>query len=302
MPKTLIHVGMPRAASTLLQQQVFPRMEGFAFFGVDVTHYGRPFRQMLYSDDTLFDPADFAKAVTGIREKDAVISNELFSGQSAYLNATNRSRTARRLAAAFPEGEIIILLRNQRELLRSLYSIGVYAGNHMAPEAFVHFDTAESERAGAPTYRPTEMVEIYRYLPLITLYRGLFEKVHVMLYEDLRADPSGFLERLSAKTETALSSAPDLSGKVNRSLSARQVALLRKLNKWKDVHEATNLGKKAFRMKARLIERYAGGKNPFRFSPELDARIKAEFLSENAALAKAFPELTESGLFERFYM
>lgn len=293
---------MPRAASTLLQRQVFPRMEGFQFFGVEVTHYGRAFRQMLYSDDTLFDPAFFAKAVSGIRKKNAVISNELFSGQSAYLNATNRSRTARRLAAAFPEGEIILVLRNQAALLRSLYSIGVYSGYHMAPEELVYFDASESGRAGAPTYRPAEMVEIYRYLPLIELYRGLFKKVHVFLYEDLRADPSGFLERLSAKTETALSSAPDLSEKVNRSLSARQIALMRKLNKWKDVHEATNLGKKAFRFKARIIERYAGGKKPFRFSPELEARIKAEFRDENAGLAKAFPELTESGLFEQSYL
>ncbi|MCA1751524.1 MAG: hypothetical protein LC670_06965, partial [Flavobacteriales bacterium] len=198
--------------------------------------------------------------------------------------------------------EIILLLRNQPELLRSLYSIGVYSGHHMSPEAFVHFDAEESDRAGAPTYRPVEVVEIYRYLPLIELYRGLFEKVHIFLYEDLRADPSGFLERLSAKTETALSSAPDLSEKVNRSLSARQIALMRKLNKWKDVHEATDLGRKAFRFKSRIIERYAGGKKPFRFPPELDARIKAEFQSDNAALAKALPELTESGLFERFYL
>ena len=293
---------MPRAASTLLQQQVFPRMEGFAFFGVEVTHYGRAFRQMLYSDDTLFDPAGFAKAVTGMKEADAVLSNELFSGQSAYLNATNRSRTARRLAAAFPEGEIILILRNQAALLRSLYSIGVYAGHHMAPEDFVHFDASESDLAGAPTFRPAESVEIYRYRPLIELYRGLFKKVHLFLFEDLRADPEGFLERLSAKTGTAFTSAPDLSGKVNRSLSARQIAVMRKLNKWKDVHEATALGKRAFRMKARIIERYAGGKKPFRFSPELEARIKSEFRSENEALAKAFPELTESGVFERFYL
>ncbi len=293
---------MPRSASTLLQRRLFPALRGFGFYGPEVTHYGRAFRQMLYTDDTLYSPDDFSRAVQGMREGDTVISNELFSGQSAYLNAGNRSRTARRLAAAFPEGEIILILRSQTALLRSLYSMAVYAGDFQMPEDFVQFDAEESDTAGMPTYRHAERAEIYRYSPLIALFEKYFNRVHLFLYEDLRADPEGFIDRFASVTGTEYENHPDFSRKVNSSLSMLQISVLRKLNRWKDAHEATSIGKKVFRAKVRLTERYAGGKRAFTFPEKLDARISRYFAEDNARLAATHPQLTESGLFESHYL
>lgn len=257
---------------------------------------------MLYSDDTLYDPDDFSRAVQGIRDRDAVISNELFSGQSAYLNAANRSRTARRLADAFPEGEIVMILRSQQDLLRSLYSMAVYAGDFQRPDEFVQFDAEESDRAGMPTYRHAERAEIYKYSPLIALYERCFPKVHLFLYEDLSADSEGFPDRFAAVTGTEYEGHPDFSRKVNRSLSSLQIKVLRKLNRWKDVHEATVIGRKMFRAKVRFTEHYAGGKRAFSFPAKLDERIRSYFADDNARLAERYPQLTESGLFEEHYL
>ncbi len=315
MARTLIHIGMPRAASTFFQQEVLPRVAGYQYAGIERTQYSHAFQQMMYQDDSLFDVAAFAKATEDLRSGDAILSNELFVGQSLYLNATNRSRNFARLATAFPEGEVVLVLRNQEALLRSAYCICIYGGHTGDPEAFIRFGDREygkrpprsNRNSGLPTYRyrtfsPAEHVENYEYMPLLEAARQHFGKVHVFLFEDFQSDPQAFLADFAERLKIELHGLPETRTKVNRSLSARQIALLLKLNPWKPLMDVSRVGRTLFRRKLQFIERHAGGKQPFRFSPELERELKQYFQADNQQLLSAMPELDAKGNFSKYYL
>ena len=113
----VIHIGMPRTASTFLQQRFFPKVDGFTFYGVDTCHYSDAFQKLLYQDDSLFDESEFEKTTTKSRSGDAIPPNALFVGQSLYLNTTNGFSTASQRHPFYPETEMIRTLPNPMSLL-----------------------------------------------------------------------------------------------------------------------------------------------------------------------------------------
>lgn len=301
--KTIIHIGMPRTASTFLQKEFFSKVPGFTFYGVETTFYSDAFQRLLYQDDSLFDENDFEKTAAEIRSGNAILSNELFVGQTIYLNSTNRSRTARRLRQFFPEAEILIFLRNQVSLLQSLYAIGVYGGHTCTPEEFIRFSYEKStaENPLYPTFAEAENTESYKYTALIELYQSLFTKVHVFLFEDFKSNPVAFAERLCTelkieKVEIAVS-----KHKVNRSLSARPIKLIRALNRFEPFINRGRFGRWLFGVKLRFIEHRMGGKKPFSFSPEIREKLKSYYRGDNRKLGEALPELRDSDRFESEY-
>lgn len=302
--KTIIHIGMPRTASTFLQKEFFPKAAGYTFYGVETTHYSVAFQQMLYQDDSLFDEAEFEKTAARIRSRNAILSNELFVGQSVYLNATNRSRTARRLHQFFPDAEIVLLLRNQVNLLQSLYAIGVYSGYTCTPEEFIRFTDSKSsaENPLYSTFAQAENTESYKYSALIELYQTLFTKVHVLLFEDFKSSPVAFAERLCEKLnlEKLAISKPERA--VNKSLSARQIKLTRTLNLFEPLINRGWFGRLLFGVKSRFIEHRMGGKKSFAFSPELTEKLKNAYREDNRKLAEAMPEFGDSDRFKSEYI
>jgi hypothetical protein len=294
---------MPRTASTFFQRELFPLIDGFSCIGPEITQYSTNFQKLLYQDDTLWDGAEFAAAFTKNQSNNLIISNELFAGQSLYLAGTNRSRNAQRLSVAFPDAEILLVLRNQTDLLQSLYAIGVYSGHSMSASEFIRFsDNSSSAKSPLyPTFAAAEITEIYNYVPLIKLYRSLFSTVHVVLYENFAAEPKVFTDRLLASLGLSLNQEISFSKKTNRSLSARQIYFLRILNRWKPLVNRGKLGRALFRMKLRFIERRLSGGMAFKFDREFREKIKTHFAEANAELAALLPELAESKVFRDNY-
>lgn len=304
MPRTIVHIGMPRAASTFFQKAFFPFVKGFRYVGVDNTQYSEHFQKLLYQDESLYRAGHVSAAIETYRDANLILSNELFVGQSLYMAGTNRSRTAERLAALFPDAEILLVLRNQADLLQSLYAIGVYSGHTMPPKDFVRFATAPSEinHPLYPTFAPAEITELYTYTHLIALYQRLFKKVHVLLYEDFAENPEAFLASLAQKLDFSLPENTQLGQKVNRSLSARQLYFIKILNRWKPLINRGRLGKGLFGMKMRFVEKRMGGGRVFAFDQALRAKIQTEFRSDNLALPAMLPELEKSENFKRWYL
>lgn len=261
--RTIIHIGMPRTASTFLQKAVFPGATDFLYIGPEETQYSVHFQRLLYQDDTLWDGAAFAAAFAERHGSNLLLSNELFAGQGLYLSATNRTRTAQRLAQAFPDAAIVLVLRHPVTLLQSLYTLGVYSGFTMGPEEFVHLQgmTSTSRHPLYPTFAPGETTEVYRFAPLIRLYKSLFARVHVYFFEDFTTDPGAFIQRMSHDLNMVFRQQPDYRQRQNRSLSATQVKLLRMLHLWKPLLCSTRAGTALYRMKLRWIEKaFAGGR------------------------------------------
>ena len=295
---------MPRTASTYLQQEYFPKIEGFKFYGVDTTQYSDAFQRLLYQDDSLFNENLFEETAAQIRSQDAILSNELFVGQSLYLNSTNRSRTAGRLKKFFPEAEIVLLLRNQVTLLQSLYAIGIYSGHTCSPEEFIRFSNSDSsiENPLYPTFAEVENTESYNYSHLIELYKQNFSAVHILLFEDFKINPMAFAEGLSEmlNVEKVVISTPTI--KVNKSLTDRQIKLITRLNRHKPLLNRGRFGKWLFRYKLRFIEHYISGNTSFKFSPELEKKLKDYYGEDNNKLGNLLPQLVNSKTFQINYL
>ena len=301
--RTLLHIGMPRTASTFFQHEVFPNLEGFNNPGVNQTQYSEVFQKLLYQDESRYDENAIGESLKKEMEKNLIVSNELFVGQSLYMVSTNRTRNARRLKKLFPNAEVILFLRNQADLLESLYSIGVYSGHTAKPEEFIRFDDETSAPANPlfPTFSAVEQTEQYFYSSLLQLYQGLFEKVHVFLYEDFTSSPIDFIDRFCAKLDLNLTIEIDFDKRKNSSLSARQLEYLRRTNSLKEIFERSGTGKKIFRKNVQAIEHRISGKSKFHFAPLLRKKIKDHFLEDNLLLTQIDKDLGNNPNFGKHY-
>lgn len=301
--RTLLHIGMPRTASTFFQYEVFPNLEDFTNIGVDQTQYSEAFQRLLYQDESRYDESSVGESLKQETAGNLIVSNELFVGQSLYMVSTNRTRNAQRLKRLFPKAEIILFLRNQADLLESLYSIGVYSGHTAKPEEFIRFDNEPSAPANPlfPTFSAVEQTEQYFYSSLLQIYQEQFEKVHVFLYEDFTSNPIDFIERFCKKLDINLTVEIDFDKRKNSSLSARQLEYLRRTNSLKEIFERSGAGKRIFRKNVQAIEHRISGKSKFHFAPVLRKKIKDHFLEDNLLLTKMDSEFKDSENFVKHY-
>ncbi len=212
--KLFLHIGLPKTASTFLQA-TFARHDRIGYLGRPYTQENISFNQLQYAFDGAWNADEFADGIanwrSGFADKSAlVISDELLAGFPAY-NFINRSMIADRLAQSIPDAEIILYLRNQRDLLLSLYNHYVKIG-WIAHPLDARFVTAPGAGMSMTEWlngkhewnrsrrfidnRSFCNVEHFRFSALLALYHQRFAKVHVLLFEDLQCNLSSHLNRL----------------------------------------------------------------------------------------------------------
>jgi hypothetical protein len=222
----LIHIGYPKTATTWLQKRVFP---------LDVEGWFRPIgtrESILSSFVTLngfrFDPCvareafddDLADAVSSRRLP--VISHERLAG-SAHSGGYDAQSIADRLARTFPGARVLIVIREQGQMLVSSWQQYVREGGACSLRRYL--DPPRDGRV--PLFR----YEQFEYDALISYYHRLFtpERVRVLPLEQLAQGPDTFLRTLTefARLDAALE--VDYS-RVYASLSGLSLAILRRLN------------------------------------------------------------------------
>ena len=209
----LIHIGYHKTGTTWLQRHYFSRRHaGFAFSrecgrtvtgGIEGMTPGR-----FITDQPLFhyDPkatraafdryfaADIAVGLT------PVISYEELSG-NASSGGWRSKEFAWRLAETFPEARILIVVREQRTMIRACYMQYLRAGGAVTLRDFMM-------QSSDPNV-PQPDLYYYRYNGLVELYRKLFspEQVLCVPFEWFRQRPREYLDRLDAFSGAA----PDLA-------------------------------------------------------------------------------------------
>lgn len=241
----VLHIGLQKTASTYLQRQVFPAARGLTLVSRPYTQANHAFNTLQYADASLYDPALLEAEFARIREHAAgtpiVVSDEVLSGFPFYLYL-NRTTIAERLAAAVPDAEVVVFLRNQRDLIWSLYN--QYAkqgwfdeqlsrrflsgpGEGLSLEAWFAGDRRLDRSRRYFSNHSVLHIEHFRYSALLELYERLFERVHVFLYEDLVSDPASVLGRLSDIVGVELPVPPPDASSANRSVTDRELHLRR---------------------------------------------------------------------------
>ncbi len=309
MKDYFIHIGMPRTGTTFLQKKVFPNIDNHHFYNIEYTYYSRAFQRMIYADDTLYNPAEFKKAIDELKGDKIILSNELLVGQSLFMHYGNRSQIARRLQEAMPNATIVLYIRNQLDILKSLYLISVNWKETKSLEDFIWFPGREltlddyhdkniddlSSHLYYNTHESHEHVEGYLYKPLIDLYKSLFPKVEIVLYEDFATEPKTVLNQLEKlfgqEFNNEVRSAFLDKKPVHKSIGKRNAELIRKANKWQDLLEQKKLTKRTFNKYRRYIEHKVVSKESLNYSKKLKQKLIEYYQPYNRELHAAYPEI-----------
>ena len=196
----LIHIGYPKALSSWLQKELFIPEMGFW-----------PAMRPLSVQRRFIDPAPFfyrsepiGKWLRDQLSEDKslvpVISSESLSGNMRH-GGYNAEQLARRISDTFSEPKILCIIREQKQLIRSLYSEVVKWG---MPHSIANFLQPNRFRI-APQYRH----EYLQFDGLVAHYQQRFgvENVLVLPYEMFCHTPGQFVDRVS--TFSGVSSAYD---------------------------------------------------------------------------------------------
>jgi len=297
-----IHIGMPRTATTFFQQEIFPNLPEFEFLGLEQTHYSEPFNKLQFSDDSLYNSSDILALKQTWKKNKIILSNENFIGQSTHFNHINRTIIANRLKEAFPEAKILLVLRNQIDLLASLYAINLQWKETRQIDDFIWnpFQNKKMKAIGGPstsyynTLEGYESLDGYNYLPLINLYKSLFSEVKILLFEDFSHNPTDFSSQLSdffgLEKEIILQQLSN-QPKMNAGVSVKQAKKLTKLNKYNSLIENSALSNRVYnKLKRNIIQSKGTHTKPF-FSKEKETELKVYFHKDNFALNAKYPEL-----------
>lgn len=299
---------MPRTATTFLQRRFFPQLPGIEYFGLPYTQINPAFNRMLFEDESTYDPEILKKEISALPGDKKLFSNESFVGQSLYWHFGNRTQIAKRLHDAMPDATVILFLRNQPDLIRSLYEIALQDRETATLSDYIQYKVPEYtyqkyleqpavdlfEYSEFNTYNATERLHDFDYLPLIKLYKSLFPRVEIFLFEDFKSDRKGVLQRLSEVLEVDVSEdfidSITHEAPINRGVNARQARKLRRLNRWRDVLYAFKFGRAFYvRAKRRILKKEGGEK--IHWSAEEQATLQSVFADCNKRLVEEFPEI-----------
>ncbi len=300
MSGVVLHIGLPKTATTTLQKSVFPKLSGVCYAGKHIPGYGytsvelgRAMHALMRADSVLGDvvPA-FAEAVSEVSATCGASTLVISSESLAHPSARDIGLVAKRLAAAVPQARILISIRAQTDLVRSWYR----SHGRFAQYMFTHKRESERIRSSLSQREWWDFVSrdpdagllaMLDFDAIVECYARLFpNRVTVLPMEWMRVDPSRFARSLAgllgadpAACEQALEGAHE-----NRGLSKREVCAAR---------VCSMLGVSADFLEHRsqgVIRRWlaAGGAADEKLAPVIGEFIRTRYAKGNSRLSSRF--------------
>ncbi len=206
MNNTFIHIGYPKTASTFVQQELFNKLEELVYLMPPHTQHNEDWNKMQYADDSNFELSNFDSELQKYRNtKDILISDEGLVGKPIY-GGMHRSVICNRLKQTFPEAQILIVVRGQFDMLKSLHNQYV-KGARKGTKTFGDFVWWKKMKydPNAPfsldnMYHNTNAdyvhVDFLKYYETIELYKNTFKNVTVLPYELIKIDAPLFIKKV----------------------------------------------------------------------------------------------------------
>jgi Sulfotransferase domain len=277
--REILHIGYPKAGSTWLQTRFFPAVEGVHF---DPSM--RALHDALAEFEIFYDRRRVSRCIEEAHTRASSALALVYSHEGLVLGNMARmpSVMCRRLREVLPNAHILIVVRNQRDILWSRYQHDVRKGLGASYKRFVTHSRFEPIR------------KRYYFDAIVGLYRESFERVQVMLFERLfsketTAELLRFMGLPDARFEGALS-AP-----VNRGLTSPVVKLTRALNcvlatyyQEYDRPRLHNLWRYRIAPQVDQLVRRVGWGAAVRRPPDLDELIVDRYRDSNRNLQRFF--------------
>lgn len=312
MSNVFIHVGLHKTASTFFQTEVFPYFEDTICLTRPYTQQSRGFNKLQFADDTVYQPEELKLELEQINKpnKNIIISDECLSGEP-HTNYLNRSSIANRLSEFFPQAEIFLFLRGQKDILLSLYNQYVKMGGTepihdyiWLPKENYTYDMYCSEEKRNYWKKSTRYYnhlakninpQHFLYYNLIEMYHKYFQQVHVFLYEDLRHNPQQVITRIQNILRQPLKQNKNnfLFSKKNQKLSDRKIEITRYQNIVKPVLKTKNryIIRLCALFYASLVEPKKNKYSSFSHEEYVAQLISNFYREDNQKIIKQYPHL-----------
>ncbi|HUE92483.1 sulfotransferase domain-containing protein [Pseudomonas sp.] len=194
----LVHIGYPKSLSKWLQKNLFiPEMGFIKCLNPELVHEllvsKKPFQ---FDCQAIQGKVNFAIArankilpppqaiqLVPVVTSEALVGNMFCGGFDAEL-------LAQRLVHSFPQAKILIVVREQRQMIRSLFSTAVAWG---IPHKIEDFLSPRDENIA-----PQFSCEYLFYDALVSYYQEIFSKDRVVVvpYELFKSDPAAFVGKI----------------------------------------------------------------------------------------------------------
>lgn len=199
----IIHVGLPKTATTTLQNGLFCRHSELFYFGrpVKTKAQGEFFNSIIYDDDIYFDTQGAKDTINRLLDEANQLGKKTFLLSHEYfVYVPNRASIANRLHQLFPDGQVLMVIRNQIDILSSFYAA---KGRYLDPESV------------PPTYRRRHVsledwldhclektqqtfLGATMYGDIVNYYEKVFARpVRVLLFEDFVRKKEKFIASLA---------------------------------------------------------------------------------------------------------
>lgn len=239
MSRIFVHIGMPKCGSSFLQESLFPHLEerGAMSF-LNVQRWTEPLRRLGFEDPDTFDPDAFRRELEPhLHPELTVVTCEWLSGSIRH-KSFNRAGVARKLHAALPDAEIVLVLRAQPSLVFSAYKQYVHQGGIRTLRDYVRFDGQTLHDGfdhGSYSFDDNRvLLSTFDYGPLLDAYQPYVDagRLTVLLFEQFQADGPAFTSSLLSTLGLDPELAEGVSyDPVNKGYDVGQLRLARRLNR-----------------------------------------------------------------------
>lgn len=300
MNRVTVHVGLPKTATTTLQQRVFAAHPGILYLGPRAEHreLDRVMSALCSADSLKYDATGSLEIVDRLLsspqegEKPFVVSYEAVTAQGR-----DRLIKAERLKALFPDARIVLTVRRPEDMLVSVYFqwLKGFGGKRLEASSL---DTWLDQDWRDP--RTGNFLRL-QYGKILDLYRALFgdENVLLLFFEDLIDDRAKFARQLSefigvdsGTTDHLLS-----QDKSNLRMTSLRYSEMRLYSRFPLLQPLQSLKRFLPDSLRTFVKGGMGSEAIQTLSPEWRQRIRDYAKAENQALEREFSEIAKYDYF-----
>jgi len=194
-----IHIGYPKTASTTLQNHLFLNLYGFELIGQPLTIENKRMQKLIHTitdcEKLEYIEQEVKKELSVLlatNKTKLLISEESFSTGSSLSGRVDRSQIAIRLKSLFPNAKIIVVLREQKSIIKSYYK----QKRKMFPDFELSFD--HWFECNKKNMHIENVFQYFYYEKIIELYENFFGKnnIKILLFEEFKTEKKIFFYKL----------------------------------------------------------------------------------------------------------
>ncbi len=253
MPINVIHIGLPKCASTTLQDRLFAPQKRFLYLGRIKNGYRDAqtrelFERITFQDSLDYDAGAAAALLRSLCEKvDGPVPSQrpvLVSAESLSVEGrADRRLIAERLHRLFAPAKVLIVLRAQPTLLQSLYLDDLRGSG----QRLVGFEQWLENAYGGIRFAQMHRIGL-NYDILVRLYEDMFgaENVVVLPFEQIKDESSKFCPTLADSLGISAADVREclMTNVENQRMSGRHLLALRVQDRLRSGTNLAQLGRR----------------------------------------------------------